>query len=222
MSYPTSFLERHRPTAISELVFADDAASDEIHAQLSRALPRSILLYGPFGTGKTATAKVFANTILDDTYNFNGKFWTGSEFVSVSKVAEVRSFFSYTAVCARFRAGIIDELHAMPFGAQMALRDVMDSIGGSAVLIGTANDLSKVDAGVLDRFTQIYWGQPAPTRWLPRARQILAAEGLMVPDATLLSVLTDAGSSIRSIMRNLEDLVEMARNNDHQQSTGAP
>ncbi len=220
MSYPIAFLDRHRPKTISDLVFPDDAVAEEINRQVARKMPRSTLLHGPFGSGKSVAAEVIANTILDDTFYYNGQSWIGSKLSTAAKVDELRSFLGYVPYGANFRVAIINEIHGMPADAQMALRDIMDGIERHAVLIATANSTDKIDAGVYDRFTKIYCGQPVPTQWLRRARRILAAEGVKVPDTVLLGVLNDHRTSIRDIMRGLEDLADMAHENARQQQAG--
>ena len=215
-----SFLERHRPQSVGQLVFASDLTREQISMQMARTPPRCLLLHGPFGSGKSVAAEAIARTLLDDNYEFN-VITKPADQITIGSIDGIRRFFGLVPVCAPFRLAVINELHKVKPDVQVALRDVADTIDPYGFIVATVNDMSAVDPGILDRFSHIFLDQPVGERWMGRARQILAAEGVVVPDATLLSILKNNDRSIRTIMRALEDLVDMARANARQQKAAA-
>ncbi|MEI7606331.1 MAG: AAA family ATPase [Rhodospirillaceae bacterium] len=206
------FVQDHRPVQFGDLVFADVRTEKEVNMLITRNHPGNLLFVGPYGTGKSVAAEVIANTLLDDTFVFNGRATAGTMLTTIPQVNSLGNFISYPPMGgARTRVLIINELDAMSSGLQVALHEVMDRMGNLGVVIATANHAEKITGGLMSRFRPIHWAEAVPNRWLPRARQILEAEGVQVDDAELLVVLERAHGDVRVIMRNLEDLTDMAR-----------
>ena len=58
------FEERHAPKNFNDLVFASTAVRDQLALYAQRSLYKNLLLYGPYGTAKSATARVVAEERL--------------------------------------------------------------------------------------------------------------------------------------------------------------
>lgn len=206
------FAQDHRPVQVIDLVFPDGRTESLVNMLLTRNHPGNILFVGPYGTGKSVVAEVIANTFLDGTFVFNGKATAGTMLTTIPQVNSLGNFISFPPMDgAPFRVLIINELDALSNGLQVALHEVLDRMGNLGVVIGTANHPEDISGGLMSRFRPIHWAEAVPNRWLPRARQILEAEGVRINDAELLIVLERAHGDVRVIMRNLEDLVDMAR-----------
>ncbi|MEI7607846.1 MAG: AAA family ATPase [Rhodospirillaceae bacterium] len=206
-----AFNNRYRPKTVSDIVFPAGTTRDDVYLQVNREIPAPTLIYGPFGSGKSAGAAAIARTLMVDNYEFNVMQRAGARITTVAQLSNITQFLEHVPVMANYKIVVIDELDSMPQPVQTALRDVMDTTSRHGVVLATANNLARIDGGLQDRFTKIYWGEPVPKLWLPRARQILASEGVAVADDILLTVLTNAGVSVREIMRALEDLADIAR-----------
>ena len=222
------FLNNHRPRHLEDLVYPTSAVETSIRRYTEQQLPRCLLLYGPYGTGKTVMIDVIARKLAgDEGYESNrALILSGAEATTVGKIARLRGTFGNVPFGSSYHVCQINELHLTPAGAQAALRDVIDTAYNhrSAVILVTANDLGKVDEAVKDRCETIYIGSANANRWLLRAQKILARERISLPDDVLLQTLTQAisngGGSIRRIMATLFDLVVQAR--EHKKSLEQP
>ena len=212
------FLNKHRPMSLNDLVFPNNTIEQEIRRYVSQRIPRSLILYGPFGSGKSMIIDVIARVLSGDGYEHNRTlFFSATEKDTVAKIATIRKTFDLVPFGSSYHVAQINELHTMPANTQVVLRDVLDTCQNysNAVILATANDLSKVDGGVRDRCAIMYVGEASPDRWLPRTKQILAREKVVLPDDIVLQQLTNAvgngRGSIRTIMATLHALVEQAR-----------
>ena len=114
-----------RPTDIGQLFGQDHLLEVLVNwVDNPEKMPPSILLSGPYGTGKTTIARMLANTIIslpDDLSEINAADARG--------IDEVRSWAESTRFSPLGSGGkvyIIDELHQMTPAAQSALLKVIE------------------------------------------------------------------------------------------------
>lgn len=201
------FARRHAPTNFDDLVFADPAVRQRLALYVGNHLHGSVTLHGPYGTAKSATAL----TIVRDRRAISGDHgpyvhhYLGAALGN--RLGEVLGSLNLMLVGENDPRPyiVIDEADQLSRAQQQALRHMLDTTPDLRLMM-TTNAISAIDGGLQSRCECVPMLPPQPADWLPRARHILAAEGIFLPNAALLQLLavtTDA----RSVMRELEALV---------------
>ncbi len=200
--------ERMRPRTLDDIVGQDAllGRGRPLRAAIEHDRLRSIILWGPPGTGKTTLARVIAQA-------------TRAHFIAFSAVMsgikEIREVMA-EAEQARRRSGgrtilFIDEIHRFNKAQQDAFLPRVES--GDIVLIGatTENPSFEVNSAVLSR-SKVYVLKPlTPTavaailrRALEDAERGLGTLGLAAPDEALTGIACYANGDARIALNMLE------------------
>ena len=101
----------------------------------------------------------------------------------------------------------------MPFDpkAKGAMRESLDEMEGRDLIIITTNELDKLDPGILSRAEVVEVPPASAERFLPRAQDILKAEGVELDDGSVLEVLEsifEVNADNRSYYKALDEIIE--------------
>lgn len=209
-----TFEARHSPKTFDDLVFADHRVERTLREYATRQNYDNLVLHGPFGTAKSSTARLLVQACVEATGNplahiavgkgtdFNGNL---AKIESEINLAHMVNGLDPTPYC------VINEADRINTATQHDLRDFLDNLKLGKLIL-TTNYLDKIDGGVLSRCDTVEMLHPSPQQWLPRAKAILAAEGISLSDSAVLGVL--AGShSAREVMRALHKIVVRSTQN---------
>jgi replication factor C subunit 3/5 len=214
-----SFADVHSAKCWNDLVFESTEVGDILSRYAQCKVYRHLLLYGPYGSAKSTIAKMLVQerdtsigvaggyTVRYLGKELNGKLEELANTMDLLRMAHNGNMRPYV---------IIDEVDQLTAGNQEVLRGLMDTLPFGKLIL-TTNSLNKIDGGVADRCDKVQVNQPGAEQWLTRAKAILAAEGMAVPDTALLALLKNTGSA-RDVLMALEDLVVQANTNAQAQA----
>lgn len=200
-----SFLTRHSPQQITDLVFRDATVGNIINDYAQGLRDKHLMLYGPAGSGKSIAAQIILNTQAGDLagsavarpinprdYGFEDfdpllRDWSAQKMHGVAR--------GYT---------VIDEVDFFSDRMREKLRAFIDSTE-MGTIIATTNNLHKLDEPFKDRFRKLLVERPTATDWTTRAQAILAKEGVTLTAQQVSILLKGFQGSARELIEWLED-----------------
>ena len=208
----------YTPKTVADIVFHDDATQQLIMDIISGAVPfpnsgvNGILLYGAYGTGKSALAQ-----LLPDAYEMahSGQAsWARYEIIGPGNNG-APLFQSLTATVTTMPMGnyqhiVLDEVDLITSNFMGALKSLMNTNGTMFVM--TTNNPQVIDKGVKNRCVMINFNQAPSDRWLPLAHRIITDYGVApIADAILMPVIDRYEGSARGIVNGLIDFAQKVR-----------
>ncbi len=214
------FAMKYAPKVFAELVFENDMTRKKVEQFALGQRTNNILLYGPYGSGKSAVAQVIASQSRDETAgwfeNLPHDTFNGAEFEAAS-LARVENGWNLSG--QPFAYAVIDEFDLVHWTVQARTRAVMDKYLGRHGLILTTNFLHHVDAAIQSRCDLIEMPALSAASLVPMCQRILQCEEVALNDADVEQLITSRNGDLRGVLRYLERLVE--RVNGEQQTQAA-
>jgi replication factor C subunit 3/5 len=204
------FFQKHAPKTFDDLVFPSENMAERFSHYTDGYKFEHILMYGPHGCGKTTTAMMLPKAICPNIIESDVQFISAAEEGSVERIRDLSSSFMigtpWTDDGGKMFL-ILDEADTMSTEAKTVLRSALQRNPTSLMVILTSNDISKFDHGLFDRCDYFDFSQGSVTTYLPLAERVLRAENITIPDDVVLELVKRHSSSIRQLLRALENVV---------------
>lgn len=197
-----SFERKYGPKSLQQVIWVNKQVETIIKSHAAGHIGGHLILHGPNGTGKTTCARFIFDELAvaagctagPDMY----EMMTGTDVASdpIAAVDVVWKKMDYRRV---FEPGrlllLIEELngshkHMNTFWLTL---DAIATLGAKVIV--TTNDYMLIDRSIRSRFASLHVDALTPQQFLPKAMQILAAEGyLNLPAAGVLTELKQWGN----------------------------
>lgn len=209
-----NFDEKYAPVEFNDLVFAEKAARDICETYVQRKPYKHLMLWGPRGTGKTATARVIVQTRYLSA-NFEGKpiEYNGSD-VTKDTLNKLSGDLNYLSFQTGDPIVIINEFDEMSREMQPKFRSWMDRWPMMKFVV-TTNEMpgiqgvqQKIMPSLVSRFTCVQLCPPKLDDWLPRVQAIFAAAGHAASMEDLKVLLGTYSDDVRDILPLIEAALE--------------
>lgn len=202
-----NFINKYEPQTWSELVFnSNNKASVQILSAIAqRGIAQNIILYGVNGIGKTTVARVIGHEFYH-YYNEDDV----TEFVAMAAEKTDTKFSPNRIIFHSSVSGvtwhILDEVDKCSVKNMYdILHHTLDNKNGHRYIL-TTNSIVDIPKGIKSRAEVVILECPTPQEFLPRARMICHAEGIIADDNKILRTLEAAGPDLRYYYKALERL----------------
>ena len=205
-----NLIEKYEPKGFDDLIFGNTKTQARLSQYAHGTRTKSLILHGPFGTGKSTAARVIAAERSVYRATDTVLFYDGCDFDSgdlkALKIEFLVKLDDMFEGVDPHPVAVIDEVDQVKRKDQEKLRSLIDKVKGGATLIMTTNHLHRVDHALVHRCDVVELPSIEPETYLDFARSIADAEGLAVTDERLLAILEKSDGSTREVIASLEDL----------------
>jgi replication-associated recombination protein RarA len=208
MKTKEAFVAKYAPNDLSDIVYSDALVEEAIQRYAYEGEIRPLILYGPYGTGKSTIARLLARKILPgstiDIHEFDAEMVCNDPKVGryISEYARYRGMNE-----SGVKVFLFDEFDLFPSALVRVLKCIMDR--AEHVFIATTNEINALDGGHRSRAIRLHIIQAPLKRWMPRIEAIFAAEGVSLPpNEVLQKVLENSKGDNRQFLADLQRICE--------------
>lgn len=204
--------QKYTPTKFSDLVFQNEVLRKRLETYAQGKRKDNILIYGPYGTAKSTTARIIAessrnseDTLFDVDVDIINCVRFNVHQAKPINVDLIERGWSLSG--QKYPYAVLDEFDILNPADQNSVRDVMDRNSGRGGFILTTNHLHRVDGAIQSRCDVVELLCLEPAAMLAASQKILAAEGVSISDEVVLNLISTSQGNWRSLLRKLEDVV---------------
>jgi replication factor C subunit 3/5 len=194
-----------RPKRINELALPEKTIVG-LQRMFDDETPENMLFFGPPGSGKTSTARIFTEQRgVYGSLNVDGSNETG---INTMRTV-VEGFATSCAFTPGIKICVIDDADFLSKSAQASLRGLIERVSANCRFILTVNDIAKIDPAVRSRLLCINFGiskADSPDilrRVQERTSQRLVALGFSFDEERLNQIVSENLSDLRRAANKL-------------------
>jgi len=201
-------MKNFTPINLNEVIYPDASTELRLKSIGDGSLNSHVILHGPRGTAKTTTANLLAKTIGGPAAHIETNFST------LLAMPDLLFYLKQACHFAKLTTGSkcfllfneFDNFKGTPYQLWGAL-DQIDP--AELMLIITTNELMAIHHSIRSRCRLIEFPAVTASAMLPRAQEVLKANGLSLPDAQVLKYLKDEErfGDIRKYLALMDELL---------------
>ena len=232
---PLSLYQKYRPKRFEDIV-GQEHVVNILEAEIkSGNISHAYIFIGPRGTGKTTTARIFANSVncLNPDKHANpcgkcdvckavnsGRFLDLIEIDAASNrgvdnIRELREKVNMAPVMGKYKVYIIDEVHMLTKEAFNALLKTLEEPPEHVIFILATTEPHKVPATIMSRCERFVFYLADQRKLLELLDRISKQENIEIEDKAKPLLIRQANGSYRDLLSVLDPVFSAARQNNN-------
>lgn len=224
----TVFYRKYRPQKFSDLLGQETIVQTLLGQLQTGKIGHGYLFYGPRGTGKTSTARIFAKSV--NCQKSDGKKFTepcnkcvsclaiteGSSLDlieidaasnrGIDEIRDLREKVKLSPAFSRFKVYIIDEAHMLTTEAFNALLKTLEEPPRHAIFILCTTELGKLPATIISRLQRFNFLRAGKDEISKILLLIAKSEGIKIEPESTAAVAEAADGSFRDAVSILDQM----------------
>lgn len=202
---------KYRPQHFEDVVCQDNIKKVLTNQLETGEIKQAYLFCGSAGTGKTTSARIFAN----DVNGGKGKpiEIDGASNNGVDNIRSIIDDCRMKSLDSKYKVYIIDEVHMLSIGAFNALLKVLEEPPKGVIFILCTTDPHKIPATILSRLQRFDFKRIPQFEIVNRLKYILQQEGKITYDIEALEYIAKlADGGMRDAIMKLDTVIGYTTN----------
>lgn len=202
---------KYRPRTFNDVVCQDNIKKVLTNQLDTGEIKQAYLFCGGAGTGKTTSARIFAN----DVNGGKGKpiEIDGASNNGVDNIRSIIDDCRMKSLDSKYKVYIIDEVHMLSIGAFNALLKVLEEPPKGVIFILCTTDPHKIPATILSRLQRFDFKRIPQFDIVQRLKYILQQEGNITYDMEALEYIAKlADGGMRDAIMKLDTVIGYTNN----------
>lgn len=202
---------KYRPRTFKDVVCQDNIKKVLINQLETGEIKQAYLFTGSAGTGKTTSARIFANDVNEG----KGKpiEIDGASNNGVDNIRSIIEDCRMKSLDSKYKVYIIDEVHMLSLGAFNALLKVLEEPPKGVIFILCTTDPHKIPATILSRLQRFDFKRIPQFEIVQRLKYILNEEGNTTYDIEALEYIAKlANGGMRDAIMKLDTVIGYTTN----------
>ena len=197
---------KYRPRTFKEVVCQDNIKKVLTNQLDTGEVKQAYLFCGSAGTGKTTSARIFANEVNKG----KGKpiEIDGASNNGVDNIRNIIDDCRMKSLDSKYKVYIIDEVHMLSIGAFNALLKVLEEPPKGVIFILCTTDPHKIPATILSRVQRFQFKRIPQNEVVKRLQYVLQQEGKITYDMQALQYIAKlADGGMRDALMKLDTVL---------------
>ena len=197
---------KYRPRTFSDVVCQDNIKKVLTNQLDTGEVKQAYLFCGSAGTGKTTSARIFANEVNGG----KGKpiEIDGASNNGVDNIRNIIDDCRMKSLDSKYKVYIIDEVHMLSIGAFNALLKVLEEPPKGVIFILCTTDPHKIPATILSRVQRFQFKRIPQNEVVNRLQYVLQQEGKITYDMEALQYIAKlADGGMRDALMKLDTVL---------------
>lgn len=202
---------KYRPRTFKDVVCQDNIKKVLVNQLETGEIKQAYLFCGSAGTGKTTSARIFANDVNEG----KGKpiEIDGASNNGVDNIRSIIDDCRMKSLDSKYKVYIIDEVHMLSIGAFNALLKVLEEPPKGVIFILCTTDPHKIPATILSRLQRFDFKRIPQFEIVQRLKYILQQEGKITYDIEALEYIAKlADGGMRDAIMKLDTVIGYTNN----------
>ena len=197
---------KYRPRTFKDVVCQDNIKKVLTNQLETGEVKQAYLFAGSAGTGKTTSARIFANEVNEG----KGKpiEIDGASNNGVDNIRNIIDDCRMKSLDSKYKVYIIDEVHMLSIGAFNALLKVLEEPPKGVIFILCTTDPHKIPATILSRVQRFQFKRIPQNEVVKRLQYVLQQEGKITYDMEALQYIAKlADGGMRDALMKLDTVL---------------